>query len=147
MDRDKKISSILVFIQFSCLAFFAITAPVFAKNPWLLLMELGGIFLGIWAIWVMQPSRVSIFPLPGKQSQLIQQGPYKVIRHPMYAAIFLAITPLLIESFSLPRLAVYILLITNQLVKMLFEEKKLREFFPGYPAYMKKTKRVIPFLF
>ncbi len=147
MGRDKKISVFLVFVQFSCLAFIGVTAPVFPKNPLLLGIETGGILLGVWAIWIMQPSRVSIFPLPGKQTRLIQAGPYKIIRHPMYTAIFLAVTPLLIEYFSLGRMVVYILLLANQLVKMHFEEKKLREFFPGYPAYMKKTKRVIPCLF
>jgi protein-S-isoprenylcysteine O-methyltransferase Ste14 len=44
------------------------------------------------------------------------------------------------------RWAVWLTLVVNQSVKLLYEESLLRARFPAYPAYMRRTKRLLPYL-
>lgn len=74
-------------------------------------------------------------------------GVYRIIRHPMYLSLllFFSGTALWLESwtgvlFNIPFLIVII-------VRILVEEKQLKETLPGYCEYMKKVKyRIIPFV-
>jgi protein-S-isoprenylcysteine O-methyltransferase Ste14 len=83
-----------------------------------------------------------------KTTRLVTKGPYHFIRHPMYASllclawgVFLKqITPVSSLLVILASLALYITAV--------FEEREnLRIFGDEYAAYMKSTKRFIPFLF
>lgn len=139
-------SYIHVIVQFSSLLFILLSGETLPKNV-LLVPELLGAVLGIWSVWEMRKSVLSVFPDPGQGFQLIKSGPYKLIRHPMYAALFLFITPLLINDFSLIRLVALLLFATNQIIKMQFEEKLLKSTIPGYSDYAKNTCQIVPFVY
>jgi protein-S-isoprenylcysteine O-methyltransferase Ste14 len=80
-----------------------------------------------------------------KGHKVISTGPYRVVRHPHYAAI---ITIALCVSLGLGSYYSFILaaLISLHLaIRIHFEEKKLAKELPGYKEYMKKTKyRLVP---
>jgi protein-S-isoprenylcysteine O-methyltransferase Ste14 len=78
---------------------------------------------------------------------LIQKGPYRLIRHPMYLAILLFFVPLLIDDFSCPRFVILMVLTPNLILKLLFEESLLKKAFPEYNNYMQKSWRLIPWVF
>ena len=48
--HGKALSYFLVTLQFASLAAFALTGPWLAGTPWLLVVEFGGLFLGVWAL-------------------------------------------------------------------------------------------------
>lgn len=82
------------------------------------------------------------------EQKIIETGPYKVIRHPMYTGglVFVLFTPLALGSywalipFSITTVIALILRIIN-------EEKFLVANLPGYSEYCQKTKyRIIPFV-
>jgi protein-S-isoprenylcysteine O-methyltransferase Ste14 len=86
-------------------------------------------------------------PVPRGKSALVTTGIYSVIRHPMYLGV---ITGLL--GFSLYYSAYYTTLLNIPLIilflfKIKFEERQLIEKFPDYLTYMKKTKKLIPFIY
>ena len=137
---------ILVTIQFTCLLLLMIFTN-WLTLPWwtFLLLGISG-FLAFWAMYVMKYGNFNIVPTPVDKGVMISQGPYKVIRHPMYTSIIIFAIALLSGQFDYYKLIISVTLVTDLVVKMIFEEGLLLKHYPGYKDYMKKTKRVIPFV-
>ena len=83
-----------------------------------------------------------------EEQKIIETGPYKIVRHPMYTGglIFILFTPLALGSywalilFSISTAPALILRIIN-------EEKLMITNLPGYSDYCRKTKyRLIPYV-
>ncbi len=129
------------------LGFYVFTGPVLAKTIAGIFVEFLGIFIAIYAIYIIKLRNINISPLVKEGGQLVTTGPYRYIRHPMYIAQIIAVLPLLIENFSWPRLIVLIILITTLSLKIDFEEKQLVDNFPEYSAYKKKTYKMIPYIY
>jgi protein-S-isoprenylcysteine O-methyltransferase Ste14 len=78
---------------------------------------------------------------------LVTDGPYRFVRHPLYLAEFLIIlsrAPELAFPWSLVALGVVAL---SQIARMRYEEAVLREAFPAYDAYARRTARLVPGLY
>jgi protein-S-isoprenylcysteine O-methyltransferase Ste14 len=105
----------------------------------------GGIALAVWARRTMGNSWG--IPMTVKSgSKLITSGPYKLIRHPIYAAINLM---LLGSAILLIRvwLVFFVLGSIVAVYSSLEEEKSLAKQFPKeYPNYKKRTKMLVPYL-
>ena len=145
--RRLLISISLVLVQFACLGVIAITGPLLASSLPLLVVELLGLGLGVWAILSMRIGNFNITPDPLKWSRLVQSGPYRLIRHPMYLALLLATLPLVIAHFTLLRLVVWLVLLADLLVKLNYEERLLVVELPGYDRYINQSYRLIPLLY
>ena len=146
-DKERLHAYALVSIQFICIGLILVSGGPFARSLPLLVMEIAGIVLGIWAVVVMGWRNVNVSPLVKRDARLVTRGPYAVIRHPMYSAVLLTMWPLIIDRYSLFRLAVGLILTVDLLLKIRYEEGLLKKRFPEYEAYMKVTKRLIPFVF
>jgi protein-S-isoprenylcysteine O-methyltransferase Ste14 len=75
---------------------------------------------------------------------LVTEGPYALMRHPLYAAEELALIGLAMHVawyFSLPVVIAHLVL---QLQRMNYEEELLTRVFPGYAAYARQTARWVP---
>ncbi|MDO4459691.1 MAG: isoprenylcysteine carboxylmethyltransferase family protein [Clostridia bacterium] len=80
-----------------------------------------------------------------KEQKVITEGPYSVIRHPMYAGAAMIILSIPIALGSWVTELIVLPLIAVIVFRILDEEKMLRAELPGYEAYCKKTKfRFIP---
>jgi protein-S-isoprenylcysteine O-methyltransferase Ste14 len=145
--KQKRRNLLLTLVQYSMLVAFLVAGPWLAENTWLIGIQLLGFVLGVWGIMVMQESRINIAPRPREGAKLIQKGPYRLIRHPMYLAILLFFVPLLIDDFSWPRFVILMVLTPNLILKLLFEESLLKMAFPEYDNYMQKSWRLIPWVF
>ncbi|MGM0565990.1 MAG: methyltransferase family protein [Bacteroidota bacterium] len=144
---SKVYSNVLVTIQFAAIGVMAASGPLLAGTWYLLLAEIAGITLGLYAIYIMRPGNFNIRPVVKETGVLITHGPYKFIRHPMYTSILLALTPLLIDHFTLFRFIVMLILTINLVIKLRYEEGLLTAHFSDYPDYMKATNRMIPCVF
>jgi len=136
-----------VFIQFLCLGLIAVTGPLIAENPALLAVESLGIFLGLWAIWVMRIGNFNITPTVMAGARLIETGPYRYIRHPMYAALLLTTFPLVLDHFTALRFAIWVVLLVDLVLKLRHEERLLSAEVAGYTEYKQRTKRLLPLVF
>ncbi len=137
----------LVTVQFACLLALAATGPWFAPAPWLLALEAAGGGLGVWAVLTMRLHRVNIAPDVRAGAAMVAHGPYRWIRHPMYAALLLVGLAVVLAAPSPLRWGVLALLAVNQVVKLTYEETLLAVAFPGYGDYRARTKRLVPFVF
>lgn len=138
---------IYVALQMLCLALIVLSGPIIPASPWLQLMAVSGILLGIWAILAMQPANVSVLPEVRPQTRLVRRGPYRLIRHPMYTALLLFSGALLLNAFSLWRLLLWLALLTVLILKLTYEERQLLERFPDYAAYRQRSARLLPFIY
>lgn len=140
-------SYILVFIQFGALIVLALTGPIVARNPLFLLMEIAALALAAWAILTVRIHNVNVLPDVRKQSRLVREGPYRWIRHPMYASILLGALALVVNEPSWLRWLIYAILLINLLIKLSYEERLLAAAFPMYAAYQQTSWRLIPLIY
>jgi protein-S-isoprenylcysteine O-methyltransferase Ste14 len=137
----------LVVIQFGALLALALTGPIIARHPVLLAVELAALALAVWAIVTMRLRHINVLPDVRPDSRLVRQGPYRWIRHPMYASILLGALALVLDESTPLRWLIYVVLLVNLLVKLHYEERLLAAAFPLYTAYQEVSKRLIPFIY
>lgn len=138
------IDKTLTLAQFFAIAFFLNNERIFFGSMSFLLLL--AVVPAIWA-FILQNRFFSIFPMPVSGAKLIQEGPYRYIRHPMYSSVFLFCLVVLafgLDKFLLFKFFITILIVSYKIVR---EENYLENEFPEYTLYKKKTKFIIPFLF
>jgi protein-S-isoprenylcysteine O-methyltransferase Ste14 len=140
-------SFLYVAIQFACIGYLLFSGPLFANNSWLFLLEILGIGLAFWAVVSMSQSKLNVLPDVKNGATLIQSGPYKYVRHPMYSALIVIFLALIVDEFSVVRLLVYLALTVTLVAKQFYEEGLLKKEFGQYKYYQENTWRIIPFVF
>ncbi len=136
-----------VIIQFTTLVFILVTAPVIAESVQGILVQVAGLFIGGMAVFTLGIGNFKIAPLVKINGRFIDKGIYSLIRHPMYLSLILITFALVSDYFSWPRLLIAILLCLNLLAKLHIEEFYLNRYYNQYEDYMKRTHRLIPFLY
>jgi protein-S-isoprenylcysteine O-methyltransferase Ste14 len=118
-----------------------------AVPVWLMILS-GTIALAgyLMTYWVMSAnSYASRIIQVEKEQRVISVGPYRIVRHPMYlgAIISILFTPLALGSYwAVPAFALVIPVIV---LRLLNEEKILRQELAGYSEYCQSTRsRLIP---
>jgi len=101
---------------------------------------LAGNYMSIVAVMSLGRSP-SIMP---EARRLVMSGPYRFVRHPLYAAEEIAILGVWLQFMSWPATAILVGHFIVQLWRLSFEEAVLRESFPEYDAYARKTARLVP---
>lgn len=146
MEKDKFKAYALVSVQVISIGWILLTGRPWAGSIPLLALQIAGVMLGIWAMATMGLRNTYIAPLVGRDARLVMNGPYALIRHPMYSAVLLTVWPLILDQYSLLRLAAGWVLTADLIIKLLYEESLLRKRFADYQSYMGRTKRLIPFV-
>jgi protein-S-isoprenylcysteine O-methyltransferase Ste14 len=78
---------------------------------------------------------------------LVTSGPYAFFRHPIYTAVCLFTLAGALTYRTPAAFAWFALVVAGAIGRMLCEETLLRERFPEYAAYARRTARMVPFLF
>jgi protein-S-isoprenylcysteine O-methyltransferase Ste14 len=87
------------------------------------------------------------FPRPKPGAALIESGPYRVVRHPIYSGGTLFFVGISL-ALSPAALAVTVILAIVWALKAQLEERFLREADSAYAGYCKRTRaRLIPFVY
>jgi protein-S-isoprenylcysteine O-methyltransferase Ste14 len=85
------------------------------------------------------------FSIMAEARKLITDGPYRLVRHPLYVAELIATVGILVEYWSWLAAALALTQFAFQLQRMRNEEAILRRAFPvEYENYGATTKRLIP---
>jgi protein-S-isoprenylcysteine O-methyltransferase Ste14 len=139
-------SWLLIIGQFAFIAHILLTGPLLARHPGWLALEMAGALLGIWAYVSIPIKQLRIAPEVSASATLITRGPYRWIRHPMYAAVLLAGLALVLDTPGLWRWLGWMGLLIVLALKAVHEESLLIKTFPEYPDYQRQTKRFLPYL-
>ena len=103
------------------------------------LMIGGGLWLG--------RRNITPLPYPREEARLVDSGPYRLVRHPMYAGGILIALGWTIWVRGPLTLAYTLVVVVLLDVKSRREERWLRGKFPGYAAYQARVRKLVPFLY
>jgi len=121
-----------------------LSGALFSSTIIYLLVQLFGFLLIIWALLTIKISKKT-HKLPHGYF-FIKNGPYEIIRHPVYAGYLLLIISIVEIEFNLLRLIALIILCIAVFMKILREEYTMTQDVHEYGEYKKKTKAIIPYL-
>jgi protein-S-isoprenylcysteine O-methyltransferase Ste14 len=96
-----------------------------------------GAILVVWAGRTMGSS-FTPFPRPRRDAELVERGPFRLVRHPVYVGGILFFAGLSLV-FSVYALALTGVLAVFWIAKARREERYLVERFPGYADYQRRT--------
>jgi protein-S-isoprenylcysteine O-methyltransferase Ste14 len=117
-----------------------------AAGPLRVGLEAAGLGLRVWSMRALSESYTRTLRVERAQ-RVVGSGPYRLVRHPGYAGSLLFWTGFALTSRSLPVVAVVggVLGFAYHR-RVTAEEALLRRDLPGYAAYSRRTKRLIPFV-
>jgi protein-S-isoprenylcysteine O-methyltransferase Ste14 len=113
----------------------------------------GGVFLcvsglvfAIWARLILGRNWSGVITLK-EDHELIERGPYRVVRHPIYTGILAMLAGTVIALGYFGGFIGFLLVFVSFWLKLKREEDLMLEHFPAkYAAYQRRVKRIIPFL-
>jgi protein-S-isoprenylcysteine O-methyltransferase Ste14 len=115
------------------------TPPLFVRDA-AVPITLGAFVLGVYGLLYLRRS-LSIIP---EARRMVTGGPYRFVRHPLYAAEILAAFALVVARPGLWATVAFVPFVAVQMLRARFEEGLLTRAFPGYRRYMTRTRRLIP---
>ena len=150
-----------IYLAFLLLSFVIVYSPAFAIGPlayqiipvtrWGWLTGAGitvaAIGFAIWARKVLGDNWSGNVTLK-KDHQLVQSGPYRIVRHPIYTGFEWGLLGAAITVGQLKGFVGVGVIFLNHFYKTTMEEEILYEQFPEqYTEYAKRVKRLVPFIF
>jgi protein-S-isoprenylcysteine O-methyltransferase Ste14 len=111
-----------------------------------LVLMIVGMALRWYAIWVLGTSfTCDVATRPGQE--VVQSGPYRWVRHPSYTGSLMTVLGVLLCCDNLVSLAALAVATAGYAYRIRVEERALAtDLGSAYRDYMKRTKRLIPFL-
>jgi protein-S-isoprenylcysteine O-methyltransferase Ste14 len=105
-----------------------------------------GVGIALWSRHVLGTNWSGVVRITEGQ-QLITNGPYRLVRNPIYSGMLLAATGIALASGALIGVLGLAIAAVSLWRKALIEEKLLAsEYGEQYAAYARRTKRLIPFV-
>jgi protein-S-isoprenylcysteine O-methyltransferase Ste14 len=103
-------------------------------------LMLAGTLLAFWSAWYLGRS----FSLLPQARDLVTTGPYRFVRHPIYLGGLLITLGEVWLRFSPLVVALNVVFVAAQVVRLRYEEEILERTFPDYAAYRARTSALIP---
>ena len=86
------------------------------------------------------------FSLVPQARSVVQTGPYRFIKHPLYLAEEIAMLGVVLQFLTPATVIIFVLHLGVQVCRILYEEDLLRRNFPEYSSYEASRWRVIPYV-
>ncbi len=99
-----------------------------------------------WAVWSLRSLGRNLSVI-AQARDVADAGPYRWIRHPLYAGKIASSLGLAVAAHSLAAMAVWLGICALQAYRALREEQLLLAVLPGYGAYRGKTAALLPGVF
>jgi protein-S-isoprenylcysteine O-methyltransferase Ste14 len=142
-----RITYLLAGAQLGLMGTVLFSGPLWPASSGLQILLLAGVGLGGWALLYSKHGKFNIVPEVAPGARLVTTGPFRWIRHPMYASVLLILGTLVINHFSLWRSLSWLALLLVLLKKIQCEEQFLLLCFPDYVSYRQRSWRLIPHVF
>ena len=111
-----------------------------------LVIQAGGLVLRAWSMRTLGGAYTRTLQT-NEQQRVIDDGPYRLVRHPGYTGSLLTWTGFAIASRSAPVIVLVSALLGRAYQRRVkAEEELLNRDLPGYSAYSQRTKKLVPFL-
>jgi protein-S-isoprenylcysteine O-methyltransferase Ste14 len=120
--------------------------PSFGVGLLAMALSLAGLCTCVWARVVLGrnwSSRVEV----KVDHELVQAGPYRYVRHPIYTGMILMFSANVILVGRVGAILALFLFVYGFVLKLRREERTMTKQFPSsYPEYVKRTKLLVPFV-
>jgi protein-S-isoprenylcysteine O-methyltransferase Ste14 len=118
---------------------------ILAGTPIMIAAQVAAALLMLWArsTFGLRSFHTGANPTEGG---LVTTGPYRYLRHPIYAAILLFLSAAVLSHLSLATVSLALVSAIGVAMRIFAEERLLIERYPEYAVYATRTKRIIPFL-
>ena len=134
-------------VLYGLLALAGTAGPAWG-DPWLVAGRLVGAGLVAAALGLVSLREVlTAAPRPVEGGRLIESGIYGLVRHPIYTGIIAAATGFGLVTASLPALLVALAFLLFFDLKARREEAWLLAAYPGYAAYRRRVRKLVPFVY
>jgi protein-S-isoprenylcysteine O-methyltransferase len=111
-----------------------------------LALDLLGVLFAIWARFTLGRNWSNVIALKEKH-ELVQAGPYSVVRHPIYAGMSLAVLGTAMTTGSLASYLGFVCMLIGLLIRIQSEDRLMAKQFPEtHPAYRQRTRKLVPFI-
>ena len=140
------LASVFAFlVALDCVAWLALRGSLFGNRPISITIQIAAAILMIWAraTFGVRSFHASASATKG---ELVTSGPYRYLRHPIYAAILYFLWAGIAAHFSVRNLLVGVIASAMLALRMRAEEMLLHRAYPEYAQYAHRTARVLPFL-
>ena len=141
----RRVANLALPILLVALLYLLLSGNLLSSSPFVIAAQVLAIGVAVWARQSFRATQFSIMAEP-KEGPLLSTGPYRWIRHPMYASALLLLWASILGHFSIIPVIVGVLVTGVIALRIVTEERFLRANFPDYGVYAQKTKRLIPFL-
>jgi protein-S-isoprenylcysteine O-methyltransferase Ste14 len=128
-----------------CIAVLAVRGSLISSMPVVIACQVCGLALMVWARVAFPKGSFRVTAEPAG-SQVLQRGPYRFIRHPMYAGALLILWMSIAGHLTIFNAGIGSLATVAILGKILLEERLLRASFSDYAQYTRSTKALIPLI-
>lgn len=143
---NPKIGSIIAFlVAVAGVVFLFNKSYIFSSNPVTIFIQVLSMGLMIWARFTFG-LRSFHAAANTTQGELVTNGPYRWLRHPIYASLIYFFSASVIAYPFIETIIGFLMISGGLYVRMILEEKYLIERYKEYAEYSKNTKRIIPFL-
>ena len=103
--------------------------------------------VGLGIAFLQRGQALSALPRPLETGSLVAAGPYRLVRHPIYSGLILGALGIALVRMSVVVAVLAIALAVVLDLKRRREEAWLVGRYPGYAAYMTRTRAFVPFLY
>jgi protein-S-isoprenylcysteine O-methyltransferase Ste14 len=128
------------------LAGLVIAHQVVSAAPLVIALQVGAVVVMVWARLTLGRRSFHATASP-TEGRLVTTGPYRWVRHPIYAAVCLFSWACCVGHLSRLALGLAAIVTVGGLVRVFAEEKLLRARYPEYLDYARRTKRLVPYVF
>jgi protein-S-isoprenylcysteine O-methyltransferase Ste14 len=142
----KTLSNIASLLHLAAIAYLLLSRQLWSWSPWTIGPQVLALALAVWARACFPAGQFSTHPEP-KAPRLIETGPYRWVRHPLYTASETVVWSGVLSHLSPLNLAIGAVTLTAAIVRIADEEALLRAQVPGYTEYARRTRRIVPFVF
>jgi protein-S-isoprenylcysteine O-methyltransferase Ste14 len=129
----------------ACIFSLALNGSLFGTGPVTIGVQILAATLLIWAriTFGMRSFHAGANPTSGG---IVTSGPYKFIRHPIYAAIVYFLWAGIAAHLSPVTVTIGLIATAMNFVRIVAEEKLLVRTYPEYGDYSRTTARILPYL-
>ena len=119
---------------------------LFSYAPLVIAVQAIAVALMIWAriTFGLRSFHATANPTEGR---LVTNGPYRLVRHPIYTAICLFTIAGASAHISIMSATFVLLTLSGSIIRILAEEHLLIKQYPEYQDYAKRVKRMLPLIF
>lgn len=142
----KQISILGYIILFFSLFGLVLRRTLFAESAELIAVQICALFLMIWARMTFG-RRSFHYAADPTEGGLVVTGPYRYIRHPIYASLLYFASAGILSHLSLIDSLLGLAAAAATAVRIYAEERLVVQQYPQYREYAARTKRIIPYLF